>query len=96
MERMNATNPVEALSSEVVVYDMPGLKVSSVEVTPAVPTTSRSPRPKKTMAKEKQPATKEKQSTAKEKLKKLVLVCVSPRKHIETQQRRKRISSQKE
>lgn len=53
MERMIATNPAEALSSEAIVSDTLGPKVSSVEATLAVPMMSRSPTPNHSMVKEK-------------------------------------------
>lgn len=75
MERMTATNPVEALSLEAIVSDMLGMEVSSMEVMPALPTVLRFPRLKQTMAKEKKP-------TSKKKRKKPVPMCMSLRIHM--------------
>lgn len=90
MERMTTTNPAEALSSKEVVFDALGPEVSSVEATFSVPTVPRSPRPKQTMNKYKQPTMKEKQPVIQENKKNLVSVHASPGKHTETQAKQKK------
>jgi len=66
---MTSTNPIKAVSSEVVVFDAPRPKVYSVEAMLTVPMAPRSPRLKQTMAKDKKPAMKEKQLAEMEKKK---------------------------
>jgi len=51
IEKMTTSNPAKAIGSEATVSDAQGPKVSSMEATPAVPTMSRSPRPKQTVIK---------------------------------------------
>jgi len=88
MERMTATNSVEDLILEAVVSDTLGCEASSVEATPTVPMTPRSPRPKQSMVKENKP-------TAKEKQKKSVQIRATLRKHTATPTQKKINSQQK-
>ena len=87
---MTFTNHIEAVSSNDVVSDAPGLKVTSMEAMPIVCMVMRSPRLKQTSAKEKQTVIREKHSTMKENHKNLVPVRISPRKNLEVQQKQKK------
>ena len=95
MQKMTATIPTEALSSEVAVSDTRGLEVWSVYATLAMLTVPRSLRPKQNMEKDKQLAIKEKQHVAKEKQKNPVLVRKSLQMCIPRHRNRRNIRSQR-